>query len=79
MFYKSTWRYRGRSPVFYNLLNNISNVQILSNEYKSVELIRASMFTATISGTVGFESAVIGKKLNFWKCWYRMSKYSYMV
>ena len=62
MFYKSTWGYRGRSPIFYNLLNNISNVQILSNEYKSVELIRASIFTATISGTVGFESAVIGKK-----------------
>ena len=72
MFYKSTWGHRGRSPVFYNLLNNISNVQILSNEYKSVELIRASMFTATISGTVGFESAVIGKKaLIFGDCWYR--------
>ena len=72
MFYKSTWGYRGRSPIFYNLLNNISNVQILSNEYKSVELIRASIFTATISGTVGFESAVIGKKaLIFGDCWYR--------
>ena len=71
MFYKSTWGYRGRSPIFYNLLNNISNVQILNNEYKSVELIRASIFTATISGTVGFESAVIGKEALIFEYWYR--------
>jgi hypothetical protein len=72
MFYKSTWGYKGRSPIFYNLLNNIYNVEILGNEHKSLELIRACMFTATISGTVGFESAVIGKQaLIFGDCWYK--------
>ena len=71
MFYKSTWGFRGRSPLFYNLLNNIYNLQILSNQYKSLELIKASIFTATISGTLGFESAVIGKKaLIFGDSWY---------
>ena len=72
MFYKATWGYRGRSPLFYNLLNNIYNVRVLSNEHKSVKLIRSSIFTATITGTVGFESAVLGKKaLIFGDCWYK--------
>ena len=71
MFYNSLWGFRGRSPLFYNLLNNIYNLQILSNEYKTLELIKASLFTATISGTLGFESAIIGKKsLIFGDSWY---------
>lgn len=71
MFYDSLWGYRGRSPLFYRLLSNIDNVRILSHKIKTLDLINASLFTSTISGTLGLESAVLGKKsLTFGDTWY---------
>ena len=62
MFYKSTWGYRGRSPLFYRLINNLNNVSIVDTNIKTMDLMNSSLFTSTISGTLGLESAVLGKK-----------------
>ena len=62
MFFKSRWGYRGRSPLFYRLLNNLNNVSIVDTNIKTMDLMSSSLFTSTISGTLGLESAALGKK-----------------
>lgn len=52
---------RGRSPLFYNLIKNIKNLKIVNKDTDSLELIRNCWATATITGSVAIESALIGK------------------
>ena len=53
---------RGRSPLFYDLIKNLSGIQIASYEESSHKLIRGAEFVSTISGTLALEAAIIGKK-----------------
>ena len=71
MFFDSLTGYKGRSPVFYSLIKNIKGVKLLNHDVSTLELIRNSVFTATITGTIGLESAILGKKsLIFGNSWY---------
>ena len=70
-FYRIERGTRGRSPVFYNLLNNIEGITLVGDDTDSLELIRKSVFVSSISGTVGFEAAIMGKpSLIFGDAWY---------
>jgi hypothetical protein len=71
IFVKSLWGYRGRSPLLYRLINEIDNVYIINHKIKTIDLIKNSIFTSTITGTIGFESAIIGKtSIIFGNSWY---------
>ena len=71
MFYDSLYGFRGRSPLFYRLLKNINNIEILGTNHKTLDLIDKSIFTATITGTLGIESAILGKKsIIFGESWF---------
>jgi hypothetical protein len=62
---------RGRSPMFYKLLKNISGVKLISYKENSFKLLNNSIFSATITGSVALESSVIGKKsIVFGSTWY---------
>lgn len=62
---------RGRSPMFYNMLKSISGVKLISHKENSFKLLNNSIFSATITGSVALESAVIGKKsIVFGSTWY---------
>ena len=62
---------RGRSPLFYDLVKNISGIQLASYKEDSFGLIQGSQFTSTISGTLALETAVLGKKsLIFGDSWF---------
>ncbi len=62
---------RGRSPMFYNVLRNISGVKLISHKENSFKLLKNSIFSATITGSVAIESSVIGKKsIIFGSTWY---------
>ena len=64
--------YRGRSPLFYRQLKNISGLILLPPETRSDELIESSMAVATISGTVGFEASCTKKKcILFGEAWFK--------
>lgn len=64
--------YRGRSPLFYRQLKNISGLILLSSETRSDNLIESSMAVATISGTVGFEASCVQKKcILFGETWFK--------
>ena len=52
---------RGRSPLYYNLINNLKNVKIIKENVSSLKLINRSLFVATITGTAALESAILGK------------------
>ena len=70
-FYRIERGTRGRSPIFYNLLNNIEGITLVGDDIDSLELIRKSVFVSSISGTVAFESAIMGKTtLIFGDAWY---------
>ena len=62
---------RGRSPMFYELINNLKGVELIDLNFNSQELIKNSEMVATITGTVALESAIIGKKsITFGSVWY---------
>lgn len=62
---------RGRSPLFYDLVKNIKGVRFVGTEGDSIDFIRKSVFVATITGSVGLEAALMGKKcLTFGQTWY---------
>ena len=52
---------RGRSPLFYNLIKNISGVRIAKTSSNSFDLIKGSKFVSTITGSVAIEAAILGK------------------
>ena len=62
---------RGRSPLFYEVIQNLKGVFLVTQNIDSLELIRRSTFTASISGSVAFEAAILGKRsLVFGDTWY---------
>lgn len=63
---------RGRSPLFYNNVNNIKNLKIISTDENTIRLILNAELVATVTGTVALESSILGKKaLYFGNPWYR--------
>ena len=71
-FYHKDHGSRGRSPLFYKLIKNISNVELVDTNENTIKLILNSVFIATITGTVALESSLLGKKtLFFGNPWYR--------
>ena len=63
---------RGRSPLFYGLIKNIKNLEVVNTKENSVKLILNSVFVATLTGTVALEASILGKKtLTFGNTWYR--------
>ena len=54
---------RGRSPLFYEFIKNINGVRLVSPKQDSLDLIKKSIFTSTISGSVALESAIMEKSL----------------
>ena len=62
---------RGRSPLFYNLLKSIKNLNIVDYKTNSNNLIKNAEIVATITGTVALEGAILGKKsITFGSVWY---------
>lgn len=71
-FYISDRGSRGRSPLFYNLINNVKNTFLVRNDYNTIDLIKRSKFVATITGTVAIEAAILGiPALTFGSVWYK--------
>ncbi|WP_016834371.1 hypothetical protein [Herbaspirillum lusitanum] len=61
-----------RDAEFFQRLEMLRNVRIVPMATNSLELIRASQFVATITGTAGWEAISLGKKtLVFGLPWYR--------
>lgn len=70
-FLKARTGYRGRSPLFYRQIKNIKGLTLVDYKFSSSDLIRDSIAVATISGTVGFEAACMGKKcILFGEAWF---------
>jgi len=61
-FYIADKGSRGRSPLFYDLIKNISGVQLAHYEESSVKLIQKSEFVSSLAGTVALEASILGKK-----------------
>lgn len=62
---------QGRSPLFYAQLKNICGVRLIGMEVHSMTLIRNALFVSTITGSLGNESAILGKRvLIFGDAWY---------
>ena len=81
-FLKADKGSRGRSPIFYEAIQNIQGVYLVDSETDTLELIRRSKFTASISGSAAFEAAIMGKRsLVFGDTWYEgcpnIKKWSY--
>ena len=64
--------YKGRSPEFYRVLNNIKGVSLVSSNVESRDLIESSVMTCTITGTAALESALLGvPALAFGNPWFK--------
>ncbi len=60
-----------RGEIFYNRLKKIDKLVVVPSHLSSPELIEKSQFTATITGTAGWEAINAGKKvLAFGRPWY---------
>ena len=71
-FYMPERGTRGRSPLFYECLKNISGVELAAINMDSIDLIKNSIFVSTITGSVAFESALMGKQaLIFGDTWFK--------
>ncbi len=53
----------GRTPAFYEALGRIAGVHLLPPEASSAELLLGAAAVATITGTVGLEAALLGKRV----------------
>jgi len=70
-FYMADRGARGRSPLFYDCLKNMDGVQLAPMHENSLKLIKNSIFVSTITGSVAFESAIMGKQsLIFGDTWF---------
>ncbi len=64
---------RGRHIYQYNDINELNNVSLINNRFDSFELIDSAEATATVTGTVGWESVVRGTPaIIFGNAWYRL-------
>ena len=62
---------RSRTAAFYDQINELPNVQLVSLETNSFELIDHAIASASVSGTVGWESVVRSKPMMlFGYSWY---------
>ncbi|MCL9781544.1 hypothetical protein M9194_08900 [Vibrio sp. S4M6] len=62
---------RGRSPLFYQLVNNIGGITLAGPEVDSFDLMRNSEGVATITGSVALEASLLGKPaIVFGQAWY---------
>lgn len=63
---------KGRSPLFYNLVNSLVGVSLVDTEMESIYLQRNCEFVATITGSVAIESAIMGKPaVIFGNAWFK--------
>ena len=63
---------KGRSPLFYKLIKNIKGLIFIDKNHDSLDLIKKSLFVATVTGSVALEASVLGKKsIAFGKPWYK--------
>lgn len=70
-FTSQLFGYKGRSPYFYELLKIINGITLIDPSIPSKNLIKNSIFTATITGTAALESALMGKPaLIFGNVWF---------
>jgi hypothetical protein len=66
---------RAKPIEFYNMIASMPNVQLVPLTYTSFELIDKAKASATVSGTIGWESVVRGKPaLLFGHAWYKDCK-----
>ena len=73
-FYLDERGAKGRSPMFYNLIENVKGLRFVGPFEDSNTLISHALFSASITGTVALESAIIGKVgLIFGKTWFQGS------
>lgn len=64
--------YLGRSLEFYDYIRSLPNVEFIPLSYTSFDLIDSAMASATVSGSVGWESVVRGRpSLLFGHAWYK--------
>lgn len=69
--YKKMNGSRGRSSLFYKSIKNLKRVKIIDPNYNSKKLIKNSLLTVTITGSVAIEASILGKKaLTFGNPWY---------
>lgn len=79
-FYNSDKGSRGRSPLFYKLIKNIENVDLIQTSENTVRLILNSLFVATITGTVALEASILGKNsLYFGNPWFKGLPNTYSI
>jgi hypothetical protein len=70
-FYKSMRGPQGRSPLFYAQLKNIRGVKLIGLNIHSMALSKNALFVSTITGSLGNEAAILGKRvLIFGDAWY---------
>ncbi|MEQ8443921.1 MAG: hypothetical protein RKK11_18340 [Alphaproteobacteria bacterium] len=50
-----------RGPTFYRDLMDLKNVKLIAHDESSIEIIKESAATVTISGSAGLEASVVGK------------------
>ena len=48
--------------MFYDLIKNLSGVQLAHHQESSIKLIKRSEFVSTLSGTLALEASILGKK-----------------
>lgn len=62
-----------RNPEFFRRLERIPNLQLVSPDYNTYDLIKNSKICATITGTVGWEAITGGKPVLIfgWGAWYK--------
>jgi hypothetical protein len=61
-----------RPPGFYDALNQIPRVRLVSLDHSSISLIKNAAAVATVTGTAGWEAFCIGRPvITFGTCWYR--------
>jgi len=62
---------RGRSPLIYDVFKSVKGVVFVGTEGDSMDFIRRSSCVATLTGSVGIEAAIMGKKaITFGYTWY---------
>ncbi len=69
-----------KSPDFYDRLKELGNIQFINCNFDSHELIRKSILTSSINGTIGIESINLGKQcIIFGPNWYDSAKGIHLV
>ena len=61
----------GRSPIYKNAIKNIKNTEYIGINSNTKEILNDCMFVATITGSIAFEAALLGKKaIVFGETWF---------